>query len=63
MFLYLSLPLAFSLLIVFVSSLVVAPTRKIALESLWRMVVEVNCSYSYLEIRAFLNNEIMEIHT
>jgi hypothetical protein len=33
---------AFSLLVVFIFSLVVTPTRKIALESLWRMVAEVN---------------------
>jgi hypothetical protein len=36
------LSLAFSLLIVFVVSLVIAPTLKIALKSLWRMVAEVN---------------------
>jgi hypothetical protein len=42
MFLHLSLPRAFSLLVVFVFSLVVALTWKIALESLWRMVAEVN---------------------
>jgi hypothetical protein len=33
---------AFSLLVVFVVCLEVAPTWKIALESLWRMVAEVN---------------------
>jgi hypothetical protein len=36
------LHVAFSLLIIFVFSLVVALTRKIALKSLWRMVAEVN---------------------
>jgi hypothetical protein len=42
MFLHLSLARAFSLLVIFVFSLVVAPTWKIALESLWPMVAEVN---------------------